>query len=134
MVNNEVNKGHILPNHPANPGIHPDHPAHPEHPEHPDHPTHPDHPVHPDKPEKPTTPLTVIVNGADKELPPETTQLSYEQVVVLAYGNYNNASNIIYSIAYSHGPIENKKGVLVKGDCVFVKAGMIFNVGCSNKS
>lgn len=132
MINNEANiKGHTLPNSPGNPGIHPDRPGHPEHPVHPGHPVHPDKP---DKPEKPATLLTVIVNGVDKELPPETTQLSYEQVVVLAYGNYNNASSIIYSIAYSHGPVENKKGVLVKGDSVFVKAGMIFNVGCSNKS
>ena len=31
-------------------------------------------------------------------------------------------------------PAENRKGVLVKGDSVRIREGMIFNVGCSKKS
>lgn len=107
---------------------------HKEHPEHQDKPHHPvDHgcPNHHDRPEEP---ITVIINGTDKILPVGTRCLSYEDVVKLAYGKYDGASNIIYTVAYSNGPEENKKGVLVKGDTVFIKGGMIFNVGCSNKS
>ena len=67
-------------------------------------------------------------------MPVGTRELSYGDVVVLAYGSYNDASSIIYTVVYSNGPIENPKGSLVKGRTVKVKEGMIFNVGCSDKS
>ena len=135
-------KGHPdYPDHPSHPD-HPDHPSHPDHPDHPSHPDHPDHPGHPDHPDHPSNPdhpdperpITVIVNGEDKLLPVGTRELSYREVVVLAYGTYNDASNIIYTVVYSNGPIENPKGSLVKGRKVRVREGMIFNVGCSDKS
>lgn len=100
----------------------------------PDKPRPPEGPGHPEHPSKPNEPITVIVNGVDKTLSAGTGRLSYEEVVTLAYGTYNSSSCIIYSIAYSNGPVENKKGALVKGDSVRVRKGMIFNVGCSNKS
>lgn len=103
-------------------------------PHHPDKPHPPADPNPPERPEKPNTSISVIVNGVDKVLPVGTKQLSYEDVVRLAYGKYTDATNIIYSIAYSNGPAENKKGTLVKGDAVLVREGMVFNVGCSNKS
>lgn len=107
----EINRiGHPMPNHPGDGNHRPDHP------------------------EKPDEPVSVIVNGVDKVLPAGTKQLSYEGVVKLAYGSYNSSSSVIYSVAYSNGPVENKKGVLVKGDSVRIRKGMIFNVGCSNKS
>ena len=125
MFSQVNNPGHPVPNHPG------DEPHRPNHPEKPNPPGGPGHPEHPAKPEEP---ITIVVNGVDKVLPAGTKQLSYEEVVKLAYGNYNASSTIIYSIAYSNGPVENKKGVLVKGDSVCVRKGMIFNVGCSNKS
>ena len=134
----QVNKpGHLLPNHPGDESHHPNHPEKPNPPVGPGHPDKPNPPVgpgHPEHPAKPEEPITIVVNGVDKVLPTGTKQLSYEEVVKLAYGNYNASSTIIYSVAYSNGPVENKKGVLVKGDSVRVRKGMIFNVGCSNKS
>lgn len=106
----------------------------PHRPDHPDKPRPPVEPGHPEHPERPEDPITIIVNGVDKTLPVGTKQLSYEDVVRLAYGNYNGSSAIIYSVSYSNGPAGNRKGVLVKGDSVCVRKGMIFNVGCSNKS
>lgn len=117
--------GHPMPNHPGDSNHHPNHPEKP-------HP--PVGPAYPEHPEKPEEPVVIIVNGVDKVLPAGTKQLSYEDVVKLAYGNYDNSSSVIYSVAYSNGPVENKKGVLVKGDSVRIRKGMIFNVGCSNKS
>lgn len=114
---------------------HPDTDNHqPTHPDKPHPPIGPGHPEHPDKPNEPNEPIIVIVNGVDKTLSAGIERLSYEEVVTLAYGTYNSSSSIIYSIAYSNGPVENKKGVLVKGDSVRIRKGMIFNVGCSNKS
>lgn len=116
--------GHFAPNHPGD--VH--------RPDRPDKPHPPVGPGDPNCPGKPDEPISVIVNGVDKILPAGTKRLSYEEVVKLAYGKYDNSRNIIYSIAYSNGPAENRKGVLVKGDSVLVRKGMLFNVGCSNKS
>lgn len=124
--------GQILPNdhfgHPAHPPVDPSRPDKPEQLEHPDHPHPPERPDHPEKP------IVVIVNGVDKVLPVGTSQLSYEDVVRLAEGSYDNSSNVIYTVGYSHGPAENKHGQLVRGESVFVREGMVFNVGRSNKS
>ncbi|MBQ2655406.1 MAG: multiubiquitin domain-containing protein [Erysipelotrichaceae bacterium] len=103
------------------------HPVHPEHPEHPNHPEHPGNPGH-------SKHVTIIVNGRDISLDREIRKLSYEDVVKLAYGCYDDSSMIIYTVMYVQGPIQNRKGTLVKGGEVFIKEGMIFNVGCSNKS
>ena len=134
----QINKpGQPMPNNLGNEPHHPNRPEKPNPPEGPVHPDKPHPPVgpeHPNHPEKPEGPINVIVNGVDKVLPVGTKKLSYEDVVKLAYGNYNSSSTIIYSVAYSNGPVENKKGVLVKGDSVHIQKGMIFNVGCSNKS
>ncbi|MBR0418176.1 MAG: multiubiquitin domain-containing protein [Erysipelotrichaceae bacterium] len=91
------------------------------HPEHPDHPEHPKH-------------ITIIVNGRDVSISKNIRKVTYEDVVVYAFGHYDSSSQIIYTIMYTNGPGQNKKGTLVKGEEVFVKEGMIFNVGCSNKS
>lgn len=90
---------------------------------------------HPTKPDdKPKHHISIIVNGVEKELPNHTHHLSYEDIVRLAYGAYNDSNNIVYTVVYSKGPHENHKGTLVKGDTVIIKKGMVFNVGCSNKS
>lgn len=127
------------PGHPDHPGKpdHPDHPGKPDHPDHPGKPDHPDHPGkpdHPDHPEKPDMPITIIVNAEDKTLSVGTKQLSYEDVVMLAYGNYDSSSNVIYTVSYSNGPEQNRKGNLVKGQSAWVQEGMIFNVSRSDKS
>lgn len=124
--------GQILPNdhfgQPTQPPVRPDHPDKPEQPERPDHPHPPERPEHPQKP------IVVIVNGVDKVLPVGSTRLSYQDVVRLAEGDYIDSPTIIYTVAYAHGPVENKRGTLVKGASVFVKDGMVFNVGRSDKS
>ena len=108
-------------------------PPHPEKPEHPVHPEHPEHPAHPEKPEHPNR-ITVLVNGEEKMLLPHTEQLSYEEIVKLAYGTLPTNPNTVYTVAYSNGPSENPKGTLTRGRSVLVKEGMVFNVSKSDKS
>lgn len=117
------NSGHEVPTHEHGEGGH-----------RPNHPSKPQPPVVPEKPVRPTENLVIIVNGMDKILPIGTKKLSYEEVVKLAYGNYVNSDTVIYTVVYSNGPIENKKGTMVKGSIVAVRKGMIFNVGRSDKS
>ena len=109
------------------------HKPHPKKPEHPVHPEHSEHPAHPEKPGHPNR-ITVLVNGEEKILPPHTGQLSYEDIVKLAYGTLPTNQNTIYTVAYSNGPIENPKGTLTRGRSVLVKEGMVFNVSKSDKS
>lgn len=140
MFSRVNNPGHPVPNHPGdehhrpNYPKKPNHPVEPGHPDMPNPPVGPGHPEPPEKPEKPEKPITIIVNGVDRVLPAGTNQLSYEEVVKLAYPNYSDSPNILYTVVFSNGPIENKKGTLVKGDIVRVRGEMIFNVGKSNKS
>ena len=99
-------------------------------PHNPIHPDKPEHPVHPEHPNK----ITVLVNGEEKKLLPHIKQLSYEDVVKLAYGTSPTNPNTIYTVAYSNGPSENPKGTLTSGRSVWVKEGMVFNVSKSDKS
>lgn len=132
MFSHELNHGQPKPTPPGNNGNHPEHLGKPPHPDHPPNPPHPEHPDHPVKPE---TPITILVNGQYKQLPVGAKQISYEEVVALAYpGQGDNGVNIIYTVSYSNGPEKNPKGNLAKGKSVFVQEGMIFNVSRSDKS
>ena len=76
--------------------------------------------------------ITLIVNGRPKLW--TETAITFEQVVVLAFGNYDPNPNKVYTVTYERGPHENPEGSMVKGDKVLVKDKMIFNVTCTDKS
>ena len=78
--------------------------------------------------------IPIIVNGQDKRLDRGVRTLSYEDAVILAYGNCADSDSVIYTVTYSNGPKKNRKGILVKGESVRVRKGMIFNVSRSDKS
>jgi len=76
--------------------------------------------------------ITLIVNGRPK---PWTQKIiTFEQVVVLAFGTYDPNPAKVYTVTYDKGPHENPEGTMVKGDKVFVKDKMIFNVTATDKS
>jgi hypothetical protein len=76
--------------------------------------------------------ITLIVNGRPKSWAEKT--ITFEQVVVLAFGSYDPNPNKVYTVTYDKGPHENPHGTMDKGDKVFVKDKMIFNVTCTDKS
>jgi len=76
--------------------------------------------------------VTIIVNTRPKEW--EKKEISYVEVITLAFGSYSDDPNIQYTVNYTKGPEENHQGSLVKGKSVEVKNGMIFNVRQTNKS
>lgn len=76
--------------------------------------------------------ITLIVNGRAKSWTEKI--ISFDQVVVLAYGTHDPNANKIYTVTYDKGPKENREGSMVLGDKVFVKDKMIFNVTCTDKS
>lgn len=75
--------------------------------------------------------VTIIVNAREKKW--DKKEISYEEVIKLAFGEYIENENIVYTVAYSkaHG---DKNGTLTKGESVKVKEGMVFNVNKTDKS
>ena len=76
--------------------------------------------------------ITLIVNGRPKPWTKKT--ITFEQVVVLAFGTYDPNPAKVYTVTYDKGPHENPDGPMVKGGKVFVKDKMIFNVTATDKS
>jgi hypothetical protein len=76
--------------------------------------------------------FTIIVNAREKIW--DKKEISYQEVVMLAYGTYSSDDNIVYTVTFSKGPESHHQGSMVNGDSVKVKKGMIFNVTQTNKS
>jgi Multiubiquitin len=75
---------------------------------------------------------TIVVNGTVHHW--NKHKISFEEVVILAFGKYDSNPNIRYTVNYSKGPHENPKGSMTKGDEVFVKDKMEFNVTETGRS
>lgn len=76
--------------------------------------------------------IIIIVNGREKEW--QERKISYEELVQLAFGNYDPNPSIAYTVTYDMGPSQNPNGSMVKGDKVFIKVKMVFNVTATDKS
>jgi hypothetical protein len=74
----------------------------------------------------------LIVNGREKPWVEKT--ITFQQVVILAFGNYDDNPNKVYTVTYDKGPRQNKEGSMVKGEMVHTKNKMIFNVTATDKS
>lgn len=76
--------------------------------------------------------LVIIINGREKEWNEKT--ISFEQVVILAFGTYQNNGRTAYTVTYTRGNNDKPQGSMVAGDIVKVKHKMIFNVTATDKS
>lgn len=76
--------------------------------------------------------VIIIVNGREKPYTQEV--ITYEQVVTLAFPGSNANPDTVNTVTYAKGPEQNPEGSMVKGDKVFVKNKMVFNVTATNKS
>lgn len=76
--------------------------------------------------------VALIVNGRPKQWAEKN--ISFEQVVILAFGTYDPNPDKVYTITYDKGPHENPEGSMVKGEKVLVKDKMIFNATATDKS
>lgn len=78
------------------------------------------------RPEK----FNIIVNGRRREV--EAHELTYLQVVQLAFPGETPSDTIVFTVTYSHR--NNRDGTMVEGDKVNLANGMIFNVTRTDKS
>lgn len=76
--------------------------------------------------------ITLIVNGRPKNWTEKI--ITFEQVVILAFGAYEPNPDKVYTVTYDKGPHENSEGSMVRGEKVYVKNKMIFNVTATDKS
>ena len=76
--------------------------------------------------------ITIYVNGTEKLVIGK--EISFDQLVALAYNPIPSGPNILFTISYEEGPRENREGSLKAGISVYIKKGMIFNVTTTDKS
>jgi hypothetical protein len=76
--------------------------------------------------------VTIIVNGRQKVVTKD--ELSFDEIVALAFDNPPTGENIVFTITYRRGHGQKPEGTLVKGETVKIKDGMIFNVTATDKS
>lgn len=75
--------------------------------------------------------ITIIVNAKEKTWTKD--DISFVQVIELAYGEYVENPNIVYTVAYSKGH-SDQNGTLKLGEKVKAKNKMVFNVSKTDKS
>jgi hypothetical protein len=76
--------------------------------------------------------FSFTVNGREKTWADK--KISYDQLVVIAFGSISNDPNVYYTITFKKGENNKPEGTLVKGDDVRLKDGMRFNVTQTNRS
>jgi len=75
--------------------------------------------------------VTIIVNGRERTV--EEKDVSFEEVVELAFPGSPTGPNIVYTVAYRKAA-GNKSGDLLPGQSVKVKQGTILDVTQTDKS
>ena len=75
---------------------------------------------------------TIIVNTRKREV--EGKEISFEQLVKLAFETPPSGDNIEITIAYRKGPGKDQSGTMKPGEQVKIKEGMIFDVTATDKS
>ncbi len=76
--------------------------------------------------------FAIVVNGREKTV--EDEELTFDQVVALAFDDPPVGEFICFTITYRGAGGRKPEGTLVKGDSVKVKDGTIFNVTVTDKS
>lgn len=76
--------------------------------------------------------VTITVNTKPFEVTKE--EISFEEVVALAFGSVPAGENVAFTVTYRRGQGNKPSGSLVDGDSVKVKDGMIFNATKTDKS
>jgi hypothetical protein len=76
--------------------------------------------------------FSIIVNGRNRVV--TKRELSFAEVVALAFDPVPTGQNIVFTITYRRGEGHKPEGTLVEGETVKIKEGMIFNVTATDKS
>lgn len=75
---------------------------------------------------------TIIVNTREKTV--QGKEVTYDQIVALAFETVPSGENIEITVLYRDGPGPNKEGTLAPNGSVRIKKDMIFDVTATDKS
>jgi len=81
---------------------------------------------------KPPKTVSIIVNGRGRQV--EKGELSFEDIIALAFDPVPTGPNIEFTVTYRRGPKERPQGTRTAGHTVKIKEGMIFNATATDKS
>ena len=81
---------------------------------------------------KPPKTVPIIVNGRERQV--EKDELSFEDIIALAFDPVPTGPNIEFTVTYRRGPKERPQGTLTAGHSVKIKQGIIFNATATDKS
>ena len=76
--------------------------------------------------------VTIVVNGRERQV--DKDQLTYQEVLALAFDPVPSGPNVYFTVTYRRGHGDKPEGTLAEGGVVKVKEGMIFNVSQTDKS
>lgn len=76
--------------------------------------------------------VMIVVNGTQKTV--QKDDISFTDVVHLAFENPPYGENTLFTITYRRGQGNKPEGILAEGESVKVKDGMIFDVTATDKS
>lgn len=79
-----------------------------------------------------TKTVTIIVNGRQKSV--EKGELTFDEVVALAFNPVPTGENVDITVTYRRGEGRKPEGQLRPGESVKVKDGMIFDVTATDRS
>lgn len=88
-------------------------------------------PDHSPAPEPKT--VTIVVNGRQKTVP-KNDDLTFAEVIALAFDNPPTGDGVQFTIQYTRGHDNKPAGSLVEGQSVKAKEGMEFDVTPTNRS
>lgn len=75
---------------------------------------------------------TVVVNAQEKQV--TSKELTFEQVVDLAFPGGPRGGNWVFTVTYRKGDGKKAEGTLTAGESVKIKNGTVFNVTATDKS
>ena len=76
--------------------------------------------------------FSIIVNGRQKTV--EDEELTFDQVVALAFEDPPTGEFICFTITYRHAGGRKPEGILIEGAVVKLRNGTVFNVTVTDKS
>jgi hypothetical protein len=76
--------------------------------------------------------VNILVNGTPHKW--DKKKINFKEVIILAFGNYNQSPTMVYTVAYEDGPKQNPEGSMFVDQEVFIKNKMIFHATATDKS
>ena len=76
--------------------------------------------------------ITIVINA--REVQVTDRELTFEQLVALAFPNAPSGPNVLLTITYRRGHGNKPEGALLAGESVKLKDGMVFVVTATDKS